>query len=130
MNNQQQLSGSITGTIHSVSQLTQIGNKNTDKCTVVIEAVDNPMYPQYIPIEAIGQTAGIAASFKKGDVVHVKYNVRGRLWNPPTGGDEKCFLSFSLYDMGIAGQMTATQAMQAQPQQQTQQGADGDDLPF
>ena len=112
----------LTGKIHS-GTATQQRTERFAMRTFVLEMTDNG-YTNYAELQLVNNNCGLLDQFKPGDMVTVHYNVRGNLWNSPTG--EKCITNLNCWKIEPAQATQPAQSTQdwgsqpTQPAQSTQ----------
>ena len=119
----------ITGVIHSIGEVQQV-SATFRKREFVIKFEENPLYPQHIQFQLVQDRVELLDPYKVGDTISVTFNLRGRLWQNPTKG-EQCFNSLEAWRINPAAGEQPQPVVQAAPAMNTpvaNQG--GDDLPF
>lgn len=86
---------SIRGKLHKKFDTQQI-KETFRKREFVVEYVDNPMYPQYIPFQLIQDKVDMIEPFQEGQELQVEFNLRGREWTSPQG-EIKYFMSLDAW---------------------------------
>ncbi len=86
---------SIKGKLHKKFDTQQI-KETFRKREFVIEYVDNPMYPQYLPFQLIQDKVDMIEPFQEGQELQVEFNLRGREWTSPQG-EVKYFMSMDAW---------------------------------
>ncbi len=125
---------SVKGKLHKKSDTQQI-KETFRKREFVIEYVDNPMYPQYIPFQLIQDKVDMIEPFQEGQEIQVEFNLRGREWTSPQG-EVKYFMSLDAWRVQpVAAEVPGTQTAPAQPMAPPTDAidvssAEEDDLPF
>lgn len=79
-------------------------------------------YPQPLMIELLQDKVDIIDPFKEGDEAIVGINLRGKIWSPPNGGEDKYFNQI------LAWKITRPTATQQQSNKVPQD--EMDDLPW
>ena len=132
----------LQGSIYKLNN-TETFASGFQKKTIIL--LTQEQYPQYIPIEFLGDKIDLLSNFSQGEVVKVYINLNGRLWTNKDG-EEKCFGSIvgwkieKLYDSNNSqpSEMPSkdTYANAGIEKNQTSQSEnhfaddEGDDLPF
>lgn len=118
----------FTGEIHLVKE-TDVINDRFQKREFVLNDKDDE-YPQLVQFELTQDKVDDILSFKVGDMVKVKYNIRGREWTSPQG-DVRYFVSLNAWRVEKVG--PAGQGEPASRQEHEPAGMDDssiDDIPF
>lgn len=92
------------GEIHLIKETDAISD-SFQKREFIVNDMDEA-YPQVVPFELTQDKVDDILSFKVGDMVKVKYNIRGREWTSPQG-DVRYFVSLNAWrieKVGPAGQ--------------------------
>ena len=77
----------LQGSIYKLNN-TETFASGFQKKTIIL--LTQEQYPQYIPIEFLGDKIDLLSNFSQGEVVKVYINLNGRLWTNKDG-EEKCF---------------------------------------
>ena len=77
----------LQGSIYKLNN-TETFASGFQKKTIIL--LTQEQYPQYIPIEFLGDKIDLLSNFSQGEVVKVYININGRLWTNKDG-EEKCF---------------------------------------
>jgi len=77
----------ITGILEIIKP-EQIISDKFKKREFVLREISKDDYPQLILIEIVQDKCGLLDSYKIGDMVKVKFNLRGRKWINPEGIDK------------------------------------------
>ena len=77
----------LQGSIYKLNN-TETFASGFQKKTIILHTQEQ--YPQYIPIEFLGDKIDLLTNFSKDEVVKVYININGRLWTNKEG-EEKCF---------------------------------------
>lgn len=109
----------ITGKVIEISEVQSFSPKFS-KRDVVLEYADNPMYPQYIKLQAVNDKATAMESIKPGDTIKVQFNLRGN--KVEKNGETMYFTNLDIWKFNVIEMATAGPA--PQPEE------DEDDLPF
>jgi hypothetical protein len=80
----------VTGQLYKKNPIIQVSDKFRKIDFIILTTSD---YPQYLQIQAGNDKCDLLNGINGGDMVTAKVNVKGRLWTPPGGGEEKCFNS-------------------------------------
>lgn len=80
-------------------------------------------YPQYITFQLVQDKCDLANNLKPGDVVELKYNLRGRRWEAQDG-TIKYFNTIEAWTMSLSSAVTPI------VQNKSKKNEDTDDLPF
>lgn len=111
-----------TGKIHLINGTETRGNFTFRK--FVVEMSDNPKYPQFVEFQTTRDGIEKLDSFKVGDEIRVTFNLRGRVWNSPSG-EVKYFNTLDAWK--IDGVATTQPAKASSPPPAS---APTDDIPF
>ncbi|MET1168545.1 MAG: DUF3127 domain-containing protein [Flavobacteriales bacterium] len=92
-------------------------------------------YPQTLCFEFTQDKTSVLNNFKAGQEVNVEFNIRGREWTPPQGGDTRYYTTLQAWRMNAvegAGPLPSDLPPQGQPFEAPSGGSDvlDDDLPF
>lgn len=92
-------------------------------------------YPQTLCFEFTQDKTSVLNNFKAGQEVNVEFNIRGREWTPPQGGDTRYYTTLQAWRMNAvegAGPLPSDLPPQGQPFETPSGGSDvlDDDLPF
>ena len=92
-------------------------------------------YPQTLCFEFTQDKTSVLNNFKAGQEVNVEFNIRGREWTPPQGGDTRYYTTLQAWRMNSvegAGPLPSDLPPQGQPFEAPSGGSDvlDDDLPF
>ena len=93
------------GEVHLIKE-TDVVNERFQKREFILNDKDDE-YPQVIAFELTQGKCDDILAFNVGDMVKVKYNIRGREWHPPQGGEIRYFVSLNAWrieKVGPAGQ--------------------------
>lgn len=74
----------IEGKLHAKFDAQQVSD-SFKKRDFTVEFVDNPVYPQYITFQLVGDRTSLIDAFQVGDKLEVTFNLRGREWVSPQG---------------------------------------------
>ncbi|MEO0898845.1 MAG: DUF3127 domain-containing protein [Bacteroidota bacterium] len=87
----------VQGKLHKKFDTQQV-TATFQKREFVIEYVDgNPMYPQYILFQLIQDKCNLLDNVAEGSEISIDFNLRGRSWNPPQGGETRYFNSLDAW---------------------------------
>jgi len=86
------------GKLHVIREAVQV-TERFRKREFVLETAENPRYPQFVQFELTGDRCDDIDSFNLGDEVAVEFQLRGREWHPPDGGDTRYFNTLSVWDI-------------------------------
>ena len=99
----------LQGSIYKLNN-TETFASGFQKKTIIL--LTQEQYPQYIPIEFLGDKIDLLNNFSQGEVVKVYINLNGRLWTNKDG-EEKCFGSIVGWKIEkVSGENTNTEAPQ------------------
>ena len=93
-------------------------------------------YPQTLLFEFTQDKTGVLNNFKEGQEVTIEFNIRGREWTPPQGGDTRYYTTLQAWRMNVAEAAAGPGPSDLPPAGQpfTPSGTDNsvldDDLPF
>ena len=92
-------------------------------------------YPQTLCFEFTQDKTSVLNNFKAGQEVNVEFNIRGREWTPPQGGDTRYYTTLQAWRMNAvegAGPLPSDLPPQGQPFEAPSGGSDvlDDNLPF
>lgn len=92
-------------------------------------------YPQTLCFEFTQDKTSVLNNFKAGQEVNIEFNIRGREWTPPQGGDTRYYTTLQAWRMNAvegAGPLPSDLPPQGQPFEAPSGGSDvlDDDLPF
>ncbi len=82
----------VVGYVHLIEDTKTFGQKGFRKRLLVLEQ-DNGRFPNYIPIDFIGDACDSVSSLKVGDQIEVNYRLAGRRWQKDPSSEVKFFLS-------------------------------------
>lgn len=91
------------GVIHSIGDTTEYGSNGFTKRELVIKLTgdgENEEYPNHVLFELVKDKCALLDQRKVGEVITVKYNLQGRLWNSE-GKPEKCFISLQAWKVDL-----------------------------
>lgn len=133
----------IQGIVHSVGA-EQVLSAKFKKRELIVQT--QGQYPQYIIVQFTNDKCDLLNNLNPGESVQVNVNLRGRLWNDPKTGIERCFntieawsIQFTSNEQGMtpAPQPTAEKRVENYPETPKQPSAsdlfdegENDDLPF
>jgi hypothetical protein len=79
-------SNQMRGKVYRVTPTQVSGDQGQyKKKLLILEVVDNPMYPQHIPFELNGRSPLFSEHFVEGEEITVHYNFRGREYDKKDG---------------------------------------------
>jgi hypothetical protein len=81
----------IRGIVHLIEPTKTFGQKGFRKRVVVLEQPGR--YPNYIPLEFIGDACETADQLQLGDEIEARYRLNGRKWQKDSASEVKYFLS-------------------------------------
>ena len=87
------MSYTVTGRVHHVGEITEVGKNALQKREFVIETADQ--YPQLIKFELITDNTKLIDTNHVGASAEVHFNIRGREWN------EKFFTSLQAWKINL-----------------------------
>jgi hypothetical protein len=115
------------GTISIIGETKQVSDKFR-KRSVIVEVQDGK-YPQTVEFQATGDRCDLVGSLNEGEEVSIDWNLRGRAWSPPNGGETKYFVTCDIWKIERIGAAKSSSA--PKPTAPNGSGSDGmDDLPF
>ena len=132
------MSNSITGKVYMIGQTQQISDKFS-KREIAITTEDK--FPQTVLFQFSNDKCSLLDNVRVNDTVTINYNLRGRIWRGPDGG-EKIFNTIDGWNIVLGSTMNqapqeAPQSFQQREQQSLTQKSDpafvqiGEDgLPF
>lgn len=82
----------VRGLVHLVEETKTFGQKGFRKRQVVLEQ-NNGRFPNFIPVEFIGDGCEQADGLKVGDEIEITYRLNGRKWQRDADSEVKYFLS-------------------------------------
>jgi len=101
-------------------------NDKFKKRDITLKSQDE--YPQYITFQLVQDKCDLANNLKPGDVVEVKYNLRGRKWEAQDG-TIKYFNTIEAWTMSLSS--AATPIVEKKPiKNYPVQNEESNDLPF
>lgn len=115
----------IKGKIHSISATEKV-TESFQKREFAVEYAENPMYPQFIGLQASQGRCEILNNIRVGEEVEVDFNLRGREWKSPTGEVKY----FNTLDAWKITPVSAPSPASANPSTAAQIAQDDEDLPF
>lgn len=118
----------LTGPILLIEDTQQISDK-FQKREFVVTDNENPQYPQPIKFEATQDKCSMLDGYKKGQVVTVFYNLRGREWTNKQGVTSY-FNTVQAWKIEPAGQEQPAYQPPAVQQAAGNTNDDEDSLPF
>lgn len=121
----------ITGKLHLKKETQQV-TATFRKREFVLEFAENPEYPQFILFQLVQDRVELIDGFNQGDEISVSFNLRGRSWTPPSGGETKYFNSLEAWRIVPAGDLQPETAQPVAAEAGSVQSNSGpvDDLPF
>lgn len=87
----------VKGTIHLIKDKQKMSEKFT-KRDVIVECGDNPKYPQLVAFEMSQDRVDLVDGMRKGDLIEIEFNLRGREWTSPQG-EVKYFNTLSVWKL-------------------------------
>lgn len=87
----------ITVTVSRMTEAIAVGAKGTLKRNLV-GATDGD-YPQTLEFEFFGKNVDLLNDVRPGDVVEIKYDLRGREWTNPNTGKTSVFVTLSAFSL-------------------------------
>lgn len=122
----------LTGSIHELFPTVNV-SATFRKREVVINYLENPMYPQYITLQFVQDRCELLDNYQKGQEVSIDFNLRGREWVAPDG-TKKYFNTLEAWRINVAQDVPAAPAQSAEPVTAVPVDAvpveNSDDLPF
>jgi len=106
----------VQGSIYKVEETMVVSDK-FKKRDFIVEVPGT--YPQFIPMQVTQDKVVMLDGLAKGQNVSCSINLRGRLWNNPTTGEEKCFSTIECWKLEVVGEKVENTTKTAE-----------DDLPF
>lgn len=85
----------IKGKILEIFQTNQI-KETFRKRDFIVEYAENPNYPQILKFEMINDNCSMLDNYRKGDVIDIDFDLRGREWTNPQG-NKVYFVSLNAY---------------------------------
>lgn len=70
----------VAGKLYKKFPTMEVGANKFLKREFVLELTDNPQYPQLVKFEMTGDRCSILDQFETGEVVEIKFDLRGREW--------------------------------------------------
>lgn len=92
----------------------------------IIFVDSSTQYPQFISMQLTQDRCDLIEPFKKGDLIEVDFNIRGRKWENPQG-EVKYFNSLDIWKLNKADQEAPKPHAPVQPMIND---TEEDDLPF
>lgn len=108
------------GEVVYVTPTTTVSDK-FKKRDITLKSQDE--YPQYITFQLVQDKCDLANNLKPGDVVELKYNLRGRRWEAQDG-------TIKYFNTIEAWTMSLSSAAAPIVQNKSKKNEDTDDLPF
>ncbi|MCO5937386.1 DUF3127 domain-containing protein [Mucilaginibacter sp. RB4R14] len=118
----------VKGKVYEVSATQQV-TESLKKRELIIEYVENPLYPEYLKFEAIQDRCNLLDSVKVGDDVEVFFNLKGRPWTDKTG-KKSYFNSLQLWKVNALSAAGAASTPEYAAPADISSAPDDDDLPF
>lgn len=111
----------INVTVSRMTDAIAVGAKGTLKRNLV--GTTDGDYPQTLEFEFFGKNVDLLEGVRPGDVVEIKYDLRGREWTNPNTGKTSVFVTLSAFGLtnmmdDIPPASTEPVAAQQRPQQQ------------
>lgn len=107
----------LTGKLHSATQTEQKSDSFKVR-TFILETEDvggNQVHINHVQFQLVNNNVELLTGFAPGQHVRVSFNVRGKLWTPQNGGEQKCITNLN------AWKIEPVQQQQPQQPQYTQQ---------
>jgi hypothetical protein len=117
----------LTGTIKLIDETKEYGSNGFKKREFVLRTEEQ--YSQDILLEVVQDKCSILDNYNVGDFVTVGINLRGRSFTNQQG-EEKYFNSILAWKISRNGSQQNTQQPVSQPEQESFDGEEEDDLPF
>lgn len=86
-----------TVTVSRLTDAIAVGSKGTLKRNLV--GTTDGDYPQTLDFEFFGKNVDLLEDVRPGDVVEVKYDLRGREWTNPNTGKTSVFVTLSAFGL-------------------------------
>jgi len=121
------------GTIIEIFDTVEISERFR-KREFVIEAGDNPQYPEFVKFELIQDRCELLNAFSVGDTIEVHFNLKGRKWTDRQG-EIKYFNSLQAWRLkndGGDGEGSSTASASTAPEEKPGwlDDSQDDDMPF
>lgn len=108
-----------TVTVSRLTDAIAVGSKGTLKRNLV--GTTDGDYPQTLDFEFFGKNVDLLEDVRPGDVVEVKFDLRGREWTNPNTGKTSVFVTLSAYGLhNLMGEIPPSSNEPHPPQQQKQ----------
>ena len=117
-----------TAPIHKIMDTVQVSG-SFRKREFILEMTDNPQYPQYVSFQLVQDKVDLIDVAKKGDLVEVSFNLRGREWISPSG-EVKYFNTLDAWRINVVQPQTPGQRREESATIEDAQVITEDDLPF
>lgn len=92
----------VKGSIYKVEETMIVSDKFKKREFIVkVEGT----YPQFIPLQCTQDKIVMLDNLATGQNVNCHINLKGRLWNNPTSGEEKCFLTAECWKLELVGEI-------------------------
>lgn len=76
---------SVAGKLFKSFDTMTVGANGFQKREFVLEITDNPQYPQLVKFELAQDKCALIDGYQPGELIEVKFNLRGREWTNPKG---------------------------------------------
>lgn len=107
----------VKGSIYKIYSTMDVSDKFKKREFIVkVEGT----YPQFIPMVCTQDKVVMLDNLATGQNVACHINLKGRLWNNPTTGEEKCFSTIECWKLEVVGEKVESNATATAE----------DDLPF
>lgn len=125
----------ITGTVHEIMPIEEIGNKGFAKRTLVVCDDPTAEYPSYAAFEAKRSQKKdrtlLLDQFRRGETVEVTFVPDAREWKDPKTGKTRWFGSLVLIDINRVGAAAPSDDRLGDTgPSEPEQGSFDDDMPF
>tara|TARA_Y100001937_G_C7042236_1_gene295171 strand:- start:391 stop:738 length:348 start_codon:yes stop_codon:yes gene_type:complete len=99
------MSITVSGEVFEVFPTNKVSDRFT-KREFVVKTTENEEYPEYLKMEVIQDKCGHLDYIKKGDMVDVSINLKGRPWNNPKTQETSYFNTLQAWKIDKADSPT------------------------
>jgi hypothetical protein len=111
------------GQVVFITLTTQV-NEKFKKRDITLKSQDE--YPQYVTFQLIQDKCSLADNLKIGEMVELKYNLKGRMWEAQDG-TTKYFNTLEAWTMSLSSSAPVENKLKTK---QAPKNEESDDLPF
>ncbi len=96
MNESKPQSYLVKGAVHKIGDVIEVSDSFKKRQLVI---VTEDRYPQYLNTQLVQDKVSLLDNLKKGDIVELNINLRGREWPDPKSGELKYFNTLDVWTL-------------------------------